>query len=119
MFDRAATVAAARRAVHQHMGVNAIYQAPGDSLGGVALSVRWHNRMVLAGNLVESGFSDVVEGVNRALFNREELNEKGVTLERGGVLTLTDPVNKGISLMLDYEEPDNGPINRVWGVVKE
>ena len=117
MYDRASQVAAARRTVHAVMAVNAVYEHP-TRLGAVGLSVRFHNRQVLAGDLVDSGYSQVVEGVNRCLFNIEELNRKGVELVVGGRITLTDPVNRGILLILDLEEPDNGPINRVWGVAK-
>lgn len=117
-YDRAASVAAARRIVHKTMRVNATYQ---DSLmaGPEAITVRWHNRLNLQGNLVEAGYADVIEGVNRVVFNREELAEKSVVLHSGGVITLTDAVNNGVVLVLDVKEPDTGPINFVWGVVKK
>ena len=118
-YNRAAAVTKARRSVHNTMRVSADYEHP--ALPGVVtpLSVRWHNRQVLQGNIVETGYSDVIDGVNRVIFDLEELNEKGVVLERGGVVTLTDPVNNGIALILEAQEPDSGPINRIWLVAKQ
>lgn len=115
-YDRAAVVARARRVVHATMGLAATYQDDSIVLP-VPLTVGWFNRINLQGNLVEAGYSDVVEGVNRVRFNKEELAEKSVVPARGGVVTLTDPLNYGTVLILDHKEPLTGPINEVWGVV--
>lgn len=116
-YDRTAAVARSRRAVHRLHAIAATYE---DSVTPVPvpLSVGWFNRQVLHGNMVEAGYSDVVEGVDRVRFNSEELAEKSVVPRRGGVVTLTDPLYFGTVLRLDHEEPRTGPINVVWGVTK-
>jgi hypothetical protein len=116
-FDRSAAVARSRRVVHEKHGLTALYEDD-MTLRPVSLTVGWFNRMNLQGNMIEAGYNDVVEGVNRVRFNSEELAEKNVELRRGGVVTLTDPLNNGIVLVLDHLEPPTGPINVVWGVAQ-
>lgn len=111
-YDRAASVAAARRVVHDTMGVAVNYEDP-FTPGLVGLRVRWHNRIALMGDLVDTGYPNVVEGVNRVVFDRDELNEKGVVLHTGGQVTLGD----GTVLILDHREPHVGPLREIWGVV--
>lgn len=104
-----------RRTVHNTFGENATYShraAPREE----AISVRWHNRLALRGNLSDDGYSDILEGINRASFNKEELALKNIVLQRGGRITLTDPLNHGTVLILDTQEPDIGPVTQVWNV---
>lgn len=109
-YDRAASIAAARRAVHSTMGVSAFYE---DSQSGrVGLRVRWHNRIAIQGDLVEAGYANIIDGVNRVVFDKAELDEKGVILSRGGEVTMGD----GTVLILDHQEPVVGPIEIIWGV---
>ena len=112
-FDRTAAVARARRAVHKTHALAATYEDSNTPVP-VPLTVGWFNRQVLHGNMVEAGYNDVVEGVNRVRFNSEELAEQNVVPQRGGRVTLTDPLNNGIVLTLDSKEPSTGPINVVW-----
>lgn len=115
-FDRSATVARARRVVHAVHGLRAIYEDV--TTAPVALTVGWFNRQALHGNMVEAGYNDVVEGVERVRFNSEELAEKNVVLQRGGIVRLTDVEQNCIALVLDHEEPSTGPINVIWGVTR-
>lgn len=113
-YDRAASKAIARNAVHTAMGVPVSYE---DSVspGRVGLRVRWHNRVGIDGNLVEAGYTNFVEGVNRVIFNRNELDEKGVVLSRGSRVYTED----GAVLILSHQEPISGPVEVVWGVAQE
>lgn len=109
-------MARARRVVRKTFGENAEYTSP--HTGEVTMiSVSWHNRVGVQGNIADIGFTEILEGVNRAFFNREELNEKGLVLEKAGRILLTDPLNNGTVLILDSKEPPAGPINEVWNVV--
>ena len=110
-YERAASIAVSRRAVHSTMGVAATYEDP-SSPGVVGLRVRWHNRLALQGDLVEAGYANVVDGVNRVVFDKAELDEKGVVLSRGAELTMPD----GTVLILDHQEPVVGPVTVIWGV---
>ncbi|QPB11455.1 hypothetical protein JT321_gp28 [Providencia phage Kokobel1] len=82
----------------------------------VNLSVRYHNKIALMGDLMEAGYSEVIDGVDRAIFNREELKEKGITLVRGNIIQLTDPGFEEIKFSLEAQEPYNGPIEVKWQV---
>lgn len=84
----------------------------------VPLSVGRFNRQILQGNMVEAGYNDVVEGVDRLRFNSEELQEKSVVLRRGGKVIFTDPLERGAVFLLDHPEPPTGPINVIWGVTR-
>lgn len=117
-YDRSALIARTRQIVHEAMSVNATYEHP-SSLGVVtALTVRWHDRRVQQGNMIEAGWPDVQSGIDRVIFNKTELSEKNIVLARGGRVTLTDPANDGIVLTLDNLEVATGPVNVAWGVVK-
>ena len=72
MPNFAAIKANARRAVHAAFAYSATYQD--SSLdAAVDITVRWHNRLVLLGDFQDSGYSNVVDGIERIIFNLEEL----------------------------------------------
>lgn len=108
----------ARRVVHKTMSHAATYEHPKNPGVVTSLSVRWHNRKLVQGNLVETGYADVLEGVNDVIFDIEELAEKSIVLKAGGIVRLTSPAFNGAFLSLDSQQPDTGPINRVWSVTK-
>lgn len=109
-------MARARRVVHATFGENATYSHPSSGVMEVPISVRWHNRIGIQGNLGDDGFTDLIEGVNRAIFNREELAEKNLVLYKGGRITLTNSLNDGVVLILDSMDPHVGTINEIWNV---
>lgn len=109
-------IAGMRRVVHSTFGETAYYEDPFKT-GRRDVSVRWHNRVALRGNIEDEGYSDIIEGINRAIFNQEELKQEGITLNKGGRVTLTHPLNGSVMLLLDSMEPHVGPINEVWNVV--
>lgn len=104
---------AARRAVHDALAGAAFYTD--DTLAApVALAVRWHNRQIVDGG--GDGFAAVVEGLNRLIFDADELAAKGVTLRRNGLVTLVDYADMVVGL--DILRPSDGPIGVVWDVVR-
>lgn len=110
-------MAAARRVVRSTFAENAVYTHPNRGMTEAPISVSWHNRLAIQGNLDNTGYTDLIEGVNRAIFNREELAQKNLVLYKGGQVKLTDSLNEGVVLILDSMEPHVGPVNEIWNVV--
>ncbi|QEG09433.1 hypothetical protein CPT_Saba_060 [Proteus phage Saba] len=103
-----------RKAVHSAFRLSAVLVV-GDN-DPVEIGVRYHNKIALMGDIMESGYSEIIDGVDRLIFDREELREKGITLYRGNIIKLVDAEMKPITLSLEAEEPYNGPIDSKWMV---
>lgn len=116
MFDFAQLKHDARRAIHDTMKVTCGYVAPGVP-PGTQLGVRWHNKINRMGDLENQGYAEIVEGIDRMIFDLAELSEKGITLTRDGLVTLPALMG-GIEFALDVQEPDTGPIERIWLVTR-
>lgn len=103
----------ARRDVHAAFSVSAEYND--SSLAEpVELQVRWHNRFgVPTGDIAGGDYAQVIETIDRIVFDIDELTEKSVTPRRGGQVTLTD-YDK--TFTLDVREPNSGPGVIVWTV---
>ena len=114
-FDFAALKARTRQIVHDTMATDAEYTHP-HLVGAVGLRIRWHNKIAQYGDLLDTGYAEVVEGINRVIFNRPELDEKSVTLKAGGYIRLLAPQYGGALLILDVQEPVVGPVELVWKV---
>jgi hypothetical protein len=104
----------ARAAVHAAFAVSARYLDP-LLAAPVAITARWHAKgLTAAGDMGSEGFAEIVTRPDRLLFSREELTVAGVTLRHNGRVELTD---YGIEvLVLDVEEPQDGPDRIVWTV---
>lgn len=114
----------AREALHGAMSEPASYTAPGlggavtpdaDQIAdGLSLKVRWHNKLKIVG---ERGPDDVgiIEGINRLVFNSDNLAELGLTLARLAIVTIP---GLGKTLRLDSLEEPDGPLNVYWGVIE-
>jgi hypothetical protein len=113
-FDWAATKASLRQTVHDVLQVSAtVVVAPGQDAQGI--SVRWHDKINRFGNLDNAGWAQTVEGIDRLIFNRPELEAKGITLSSNSVVTLDAAGDK---FQLDVKEPPNGPVEEVWVVMR-
>lgn len=115
-FDFTQALVSMRKVVHDTFAIPARYDDTRGSVG-VGLSVRWHNKMTLQGNLTESGYADFIEGIDRVIFNREELIQKNVILRNAGTITLGPEWNNAV-LSLEALEPADGPVNVIWKVSK-
>lgn len=115
-YDRAASVASARRVVHKTMAVPAVYRDD-CAMVTTTLRVRWHSRLALQGNIIDGGYADFLEGVKRLIFNATELREKNITLNQYATVTIR-PIGKDedVVLTLDRLEPSEGPEDVIWGV---
>lgn len=117
MVDFAALKAQVRQVVQDTMSTEADYTSPDGVV--TALRVRWHNKIARHGDLLDAGYAEVIEGINRVIFNIPELDQKSVTPEQRGTLTLTSPHFNGAVLILDTMEPVVGPIEQIWNVAHE
>lgn len=80
------------------------------------ITVRWHNRIARFGDMNDSGYSEVLEGVDRIILNTLQLDALGITPSHGWVVTPTNPLYQGASLTLNSMEPITGPVEQVWVV---
>lgn len=111
-FDWQTVKARTRRVVHNTFGGDAKYM---DFMQPeIALTVRWHNKIQVGGDLEGAGYAETIEGIERIIFDREELLAKGVTLRNNGTVIMAD----GTVLTLGTQEPIVGPIEVIWQVAR-
>lgn len=111
-FDWQSVKARTRRVVHDTFGGDAKYfdfMQP-----EITLVVRWHNKIQVGGDLENSGYAETIEGIERVIFDMEELKAKGVTLRNNGTVVMAD----GTVLTLGTQEPVVGPIEVIWQVAR-
>ena len=112
----------ARSALHGAMAEPAFYSfGDGDPVptqeqldAGLSLTVRWHNKMRIQGER-DSSDVGILEGINRLVFNSENLAALGLTLERLGEIEIP---GYGKTFRLDQEEEPDGPLNVYWSVIE-
>lgn len=107
--------ARARRAVHTALCISARYENY-DKTVSDDLSVRWHNKQALYGDFDNAGYANVIEGNERIIFDRDELRTKGIALQEGDSITITDTGYKGAVLFLRVRIPVQGPVEEIWEV---
>lgn len=111
--------AATRRQVHDAFAVPCTYV---NSDGRFTTTARLHGRMVLGGDLNGEGFSTIIEGVFRVVFNRELLaalnGGAGVRPVRGDRVFFTDYFGPGLDagVELDYKDALEGPVDEKWSI---
>lgn len=77
-------------------------------------SARLHNKLVRQGD--QGGdYMDIIEGIERLVFNAEQLDALDITLSRGDLIQFP---GYGITVELDQHEQDDGPLNRYWHVTR-
>jgi hypothetical protein len=111
-FDWQSVKARTRRVVHNTFGGDAKYMD--STQPEIALTVRWHNKIQVGGDLESGGYAETIEGIERVIFDREELMAKGVTLRNNGTVIMAD----GTVLTLGTQEPIVGPIEVIWQVAR-
>lgn len=112
----------ARRDIHAAFAVSATYT---DDVvrPPTPLAVRWHDKgssfsgiVSSVGNISGGDYAEVVENIDKIIFNTDELIEKGISPKRGGTITLTDYGD--YQLVLDLREPTDGPLKMTWTVMR-
>jgi hypothetical protein len=114
--------AQARAALHGAMSESASYSfnggdpvpTPEQTDAGLSLTVRWHNKMRIQGER-DSSDVGILEGINRLVFNTENLAALGLTLQRLGEITVA---GYGKRFRLDQHEEPDGPLNDYWSVIE-
>lgn len=112
-FDITEAKARARRKLHKLASAPATYldetlDAPVD------ITVRWHNKIIPADTINDS--SEIITGIERLVFNDEELAalDPPLELQRGGVVTI--PKYDNMMFELGFQEPNDGPVTTAWSV---
>lgn len=114
----AAIKAKARKAVHAAFSYSATYQ-DGTLDAAVGVQVRWHNRLVMLGDYDSSGYANIIDGIERIIFDRDELGSLGLTPRRGGKVVIIEEGMNSTTLTLDSKEKNVGPLEEKWVVVRE
>lgn len=110
--------AKARKAVHAAFSYSASYFD--DTLNAaVHVDVRWHNRIVMQGDYDQSGYAQIIDGIERIIFDRDQLGTLGIAPRRGGKVTITEPQMPVTVLILDVREKHVGPLEEKWIVVRD
>lgn len=110
-FDFASLKAQARQAVHETLGVPALYQDATTS-EPQPITARWHNQIVKEGDLQNQGYAMVLAGIDRIVLSAADASRLGV--KRNG--TITFPAYDNITFNLDARLPSDGPFEQVWEV---
>lgn len=128
-FDFATAKALARRTVHKTFGVQAFYQDDSMDLP-VELRARWHNKSTqLLGELDNQGYSQIIEGIDRIIFNVELIDDtqeysvftqdgQPITLQRAGEITFPMLLD-GATFILENKIPADGPTEERWMVSRK
>jgi len=112
-----------RRDVHSRFAVPCtVATGSRGGSGDVPLTARFHNKMALGGDILSEGYANIIEGIQRVIFNREEfvtaVNGGQLTLSRGDVVTFPNYMgpNQDLVVVLDARDPHDGPIDEKWSV---
>lgn len=110
-FDFALLKAKTRRVVHDTLAVEAFYQD--DSMSAPqTIHARWHNKVDRFGDLMDQGYAEVVQGVDRVVLFPSDYPT--LNFVRGGVVTFPSYRR---SFRLEVLEPADGPEVAVWQAV--
>lgn len=112
-FDITDAKARARRKLHKLASAPATYLD--ETLDTpVDITVRWHNKIIPAETI--NGESEIISGIERLIFNEEELAALDPPLVpvRGGIVTI--PKYDDMEFELGFEEPNDGPVTTAWSV---
>lgn len=125
--------AKARRAIHGKLAVPASLTDDSHPSGlifaedytGPGLLVRYHNKIDRNGDL-DGDYAEVIDGIDRLVFNDENLaavsaaleenGEPPLSLARAAVVTIAE--YKGLRFTLDSQEPPDGPLEVIWVVAR-
>ncbi len=103
-----------RRAVHDGFAVSATYQ-DASMLTPASLRARWHTKGGRPFGDLGDGYAEIIENVDRVVFDTEELVTKGITPCKGAVVSFPD---YGICVKLSTRDDKTGPIVEAWTVTR-
>lgn len=116
-YDHAAFKSRTRRIVHKVFGIPMLYShrtlaAP------VPLRGRYHSKQQVISDMESEGYSVTVDGIERVVFLIDALAEAGIVVEKGATVKVDDPHWPSTVLIIDSKEPQSGPEEEIWRVVK-
>lgn len=119
-FDFSKVKAKVRQVVHETLAVSATYQDSSISVP-IVITARWLNKLSRIGDLENSGYADVIEGIDRVVFNAALA--RSIPVKKGGVVTFTSYTNSDEGMapvfVLAAKQPTNGPYQEVWEVTRK
>lgn len=109
----------ARQAIHDRLAVSANYTfgetEVRDDPAGLRLTVRWHNKLAKTGQL-DGGFdAQLIEGIDRLVFNETQLRALGLELTRNAIVEVP---SWNSTFQLAAAELMDGPLNIYWQVTR-
>lgn len=78
------------------------------------MTVRWNNKESRVGQIGGGDYAEVLQTIDKLRFDSAELTAAGITLRRGGEISLTE--FGGYTMILDVQEPLDGPVKITWTV---
>lgn len=117
-YDHAAMKARTRRAVHSTFAIDMLY-VHRSLAAPTPLRVRYHTKQDVLGDLQNEGYPMSIDGIERVIFDIEELTLNGVVIERGAKLNIVDKSWPAGTLIIETKEKSEGPVEEIWRVVKE
>ncbi len=117
-FDIAKTKSLVRRTVHDTFGVRAFYKDTSMNVAA-ALRARWHNKIDRFGDLESQGYAEIVQGIDRVIFEAAEARRLNV--RRGGEVTFPSAPGTvaALAFILQVREPSNGAFEECWTVSRK
>ena len=114
-FSFAKAKSLVRRTVHKTFGVPAFYKDSSLS-EPVAISARWHNKIERMGDLDNQGYAEIIQGIDRVLFDATEARTVGV--KRLGEVSFPElvatPTSAIPTFILNTRETETGPDREIW-----
>lgn len=114
-FDFASAKANARRVVHTTLGVSAFIKVNSLSTPQEIVA-RLHEASTVYGDLLDQGYAETVEAVDRIVFIPEDIPSEHRPRKLAEV---TFPHRPGITFVLQIKDVADGPLEEVWQVTRK
>lgn len=114
-FNFADAKAMTRRVVHDTLGVPAHVKSTSMSTP-VDITARLHEATTMYGDLLDQGYAQTLEAVDRIVLIPSDL-PVGVVAKQNSEITFEH--RPGIIFVLQTKEPSDGPLEEVWTVTRK
>lgn len=114
-FDFAAAKLSARRTLHGTFGVPAFIKVTSASVPE-EVRARLHEASTVYGDLLDQGYAQTVEAVDRIVFVPEDIAPEHRPRKLAEV---TFPHRTGITFILQTKDVTDGPLEEVWEVTRK
>lgn len=114
-FDFAAAKLSARRTIHETFGVPAFIKVSFLSPAH-EVRARLHEASTVYGDLLDQGYAQTVEAVDRIVFIPEDI---GTEFRPRKLAEVTFPHRPGITFVLQTKDVSDGPLEEVWEATRK